>query len=123
MRTPLQYALTYPRRKPCPAERLCLHELGQMTFFPPDSDKFPSLRLGRLVAEKGGTLGAVLNAANEEANAMFRAGRIGFTDIVAMTEEVMNQHEFVADPDMVQLLSADSWARREFDRHLACKPA
>ena len=121
MRTPIQYALTYPRRRPCPSEHLCLYTLGQMTFHRPDPEKFPSLRLGREVAERGGTSGAVLNAANEQANEMFRAGRIGFADIVAVTEETLRRHELVTDPDLSELLAADAWARAEVDKTAACR--
>jgi 1-deoxy-D-xylulose-5-phosphate reductoisomerase len=113
MRVPIQYALTYPQRLACPAERLCLHTLGKMTFFAPDAERFPSLRLGHAVAQRGGTTGAVLNAANEEANALFRAGSIGFADIVALTEEVLGQHTCVDEPDLGALLSADGWARQK----------
>ena len=104
MRMPIQYALTYPRRLDCPGTPLCLHTLGKMTFFPPDLDKFPSLRLGHLVAELGGTSGVVMNAANEEANTMFRCGRIGFSEIVEITEEVLSGHRVVSDPDLDTLL-------------------
>ena len=55
--------------------------------------------------------GAVFNAANEEANALFRAGAIGFTDIVALTESVLNEHTCVDEPDLDGLLAADAWAR------------
>jgi 1-deoxy-D-xylulose-5-phosphate reductoisomerase len=123
MRTPIQYALTYPRRMPCPADRLCLHKLGKMTFFQPDMERFPSLRLGHAVAEKGGTTGAVLNAANEAANALFREGKIEFTDIVALTEDVLSRHEYLADPSLHELLAADAWARNEVARSLACRQA
>ena len=123
MRTPIQYALTYPRRRSSPAQRLCLHTLGKMTFFAPDPERFPSLRLGHLVAAKGGISGAVLNAANEEANAMFREGKIAFADIVALTEEVLNRHEHTADPNLSELLAADAWARKEVGECLACRPA
>jgi 1-deoxy-D-xylulose-5-phosphate reductoisomerase len=113
MRVPIQYALTYPRRLACPAERLCLHTLGKMTFFAPDNERFPSLRLGHAVARRGGTTGAVLNAANEEANALFRAGAIGFMDMVALTEDVLARHDCVDEPDLAALLAADAWAREE----------
>jgi len=116
MRTPIQYALTYPRRLPCPAERLCLHTLGKMTFFEPDSKRFPSLRLGQEVARRGGTTGAVLNAANETANALFRQGQICFTDIVDLTADVLETHAVVDDPDWKAILQADAWARAEVSR-------
>jgi 1-deoxy-D-xylulose-5-phosphate reductoisomerase len=120
MRTPIQYALTHPRRVSGPAERLCLFAAGQMTFHRPDPERFPSLRLGHLVAERGGTTGAVLNAANETANELFRAGRIGFTDIVLVTEEVLHRHEIVANADLEALMAADAWARAEVTRSVAC---
>ena len=111
MRTPIQYALTYPRRLTCPSPRLRLDQLGQLTFDAPDPQRFPSLSLGHDVAQGGATYGAVLNAANEEANALYRAGKLGFTDIVALTRDVVDRHEPVEDPSLGDLLEADRWAR------------
>ena len=67
MRLPIQYALTYPQRLPCGAERLSLAQVGSMSFFAPDDSAFPALRLARQAAARGGNAGAVLNGANEYA--------------------------------------------------------
>ncbi|HNO78397.1 MAG TPA: 1-deoxy-D-xylulose-5-phosphate reductoisomerase [Phycisphaerae bacterium] len=122
MRTPIQYALTYPKRLPCPASRLSLTRLGQLTFYEPDPDRFPSLRLGHQVAATGGSTGAVLNAANEVCNALFRQGEIGFCDIVRLTEDVLNAHNRVDEPSLDELINADNWARREVETMLAASP-
>ena len=87
-----------------------LYTAGQAEF-----EKF------KFVAAEGGTSGAVLNAANERANEMFRAGNISFTDIVAITEDVLRQHECIAAPTLAELLAADSWARSEVERSTACR--
>ncbi|GJM26692.1 MAG: 1-deoxy-D-xylulose 5-phosphate reductoisomerase [Phycisphaerae bacterium] len=122
MRTPIQYALTYPRRFPCPASRLSLTKLGQLTFHEPDPQRFPSLRLGHQVAAEGGSSGAVFNAANEVCNELFRQGKIGFCDIVRLTEEVLNLHDRIDHPSLDELINADNWARREVETVLAASP-
>ena len=116
MRTPIQYALTYPERKPCPAAPLDLFAVGTLTLRRPDEDRFPAIRLGKEVARRGGTAGAVLNAANEQAVALFRNSLIEYADIARLTETVMNEHTFCADPTLDDLLRADQWARDELTR-------
>lgn len=116
MRTPIQYALTYPHRRACPAPRLDLCALGGLTLLPPDLERFPALRLGHEVSRRGGTAGAVLNAANEAAVELFRAGEIGYADIVRLVEETLQRHESVSQPTLEQLLRADRWARNEVTR-------
>ncbi len=116
MRTPIQYALTYPERYPCPSERLNLIELKQLSLHPPDPERFPALRLGHEVAERGGTSGAVLNAANEAAVRLFRDGVIQYHDIARYTERALAQHEFMASPGLDDLFAADRWARQEVTR-------
>ncbi len=118
MRLPIQYALTFPQRKPGRCRRLDLHELGQLTFEPPDPQRFPALRLGFEVAAKGGTAGAVLNAANEAAVTAFRDGRIGFTQIAELVAHCLRTHDWIADPGLEEILQADSWAREELERCL-----
>lgn len=120
MRTPIQYALTYPDRQPCPSDALDLLSHGPLTFHAPDPTKFPALRLGHETARRGGTAGAVLNAANEAAVALFQAGGIRFTEIVGLTEEVLARHPFQADPSLDDLLEADRWARDEVTKCTAC---
>ncbi|MCG8585372.1 MAG: 1-deoxy-D-xylulose-5-phosphate reductoisomerase, partial [Pirellulales bacterium] len=84
MKLPIQYALTWPARTESPAAKLDLTESTNLTFEPPDRERFGSLDLGYEAASAGGTVGAVLNAANEAAVASFLAGEIKFTDIVPM---------------------------------------
>lgn len=113
MRTPIQYALTYPARRPCPSKRLDLTAVGTLTFEAPDLDRFPALRLGFEAARRGGTAGAALNAANEAAVELFREGRIGFADIARLTGRVMDAHAWEASPALETLLAVDAWARDE----------
>ncbi|MFQ5589993.1 MAG: 1-deoxy-D-xylulose-5-phosphate reductoisomerase [Phycisphaerae bacterium] len=120
MRTPIQYALTHPDRRPCPSERLELSRLGRLTLERPDLDRFPALRLGYMVAEREGTSGAVLNGANEAAVELFRDGAIHYLDIARHTERVLTEHKTITTPTLDDLLQADRWARREVNRCLTC---
>ena len=115
MRTPIQYALTHPNRLDGCSTRLDWSKIKEMTFEQPD-ERFPALQLGYEVIRLGGTSGAVVNAANEIANEMFRAGNIRFGEIVRRVEDVLARHKksgFIAEPTLEQLLGADAWARRE----------
>ncbi len=115
MRTPIQYALTHPERVDGCSSRLEWSKIKEMTFEVPD-ERFPALQLGFEVVRLGGTSGAVVNAANEAANEMFRAGELRFGQIVERVEAVLRWHikaGFVALPTLEQLLAADAWARRE----------
>jgi 1-deoxy-D-xylulose-5-phosphate reductoisomerase len=89
MGIPILYALTYPRRLPCPADRLDLTRVGPLTFEPPDVGRFPCLGLARQALVAGGTAPVVLNAANEVAVAAFLDGRIGFGRIAALIGEAL----------------------------------
>jgi 1-deoxy-D-xylulose-5-phosphate reductoisomerase len=113
MRTPIQYALTYPERVPGRAAPLDWRQARRLTFEPPDEERFPALRLGMQAARAGGSSGAVLNAANEAAVARFRAGALRFVDIVAVTADVLHRHSCIAAPTLTELLAADAWARQE----------
>jgi 1-deoxy-D-xylulose-5-phosphate reductoisomerase len=111
MRMPIQYALTYPDRKPGTTRQLDLKQAFNLTFQPPDTDRFPSLRLAYQAAKAGGTMGAVLNAANEAAVEAFLHHRIGFGEISKLVELTMVGHDVLACPNLEQLLAADRWAR------------
>jgi 1-deoxy-D-xylulose-5-phosphate reductoisomerase len=111
MRLPIQYALTYPYRLPCPAPALDRSQNWELTFQPADPARFPALQLGFEVADAGGTAGAVLNAANEEAVGLFLAGQIRFTDIVTGCRDVLENHHFEPQPTLQQLLKLDLWSR------------
>jgi 1-deoxy-D-xylulose-5-phosphate reductoisomerase len=89
MGIPILYALTYPRRLPCPAERLDLTQVGALTFEEPDVQRFPCLGLARRAMQDGGCAPVILNAANEIAVAAFLEGRIGFTQIPTLIAEAL----------------------------------
>jgi 1-deoxy-D-xylulose-5-phosphate reductoisomerase len=111
MRTPIQYALTYPDRLPGCGRRMDWSKQAQLTFEPPDPDKFPALAIAYDVARRGGTFGAVMNAANEVAVDSFLAGRIAFGRISEVVSLTIERHRPVASPSMDDLLEADRWAR------------
>jgi 1-deoxy-D-xylulose-5-phosphate reductoisomerase len=116
MRLPIQYALTYPERCVSPAPRLDLKRFFRLDFEPPDEERFPALALGKEVAHRGGTAGAVLNAANEAAVAAFLDGQLGFSEIVPACRAVVECHNFDPNPTFETLLQLDSWAREETTR-------
>lgn len=112
MRLPIQYAFTYPKRLPNNYRRLNLFECGPLLFERPDLQRFPALKLAYDAGKAGGTAPAVLNAANEEAVAAFRAGRIGFMDITRIVAETLGKHiNSNAIPDLGTILEADAAAR------------
>jgi 1-deoxy-D-xylulose-5-phosphate reductoisomerase len=116
MRLPIQYALTYPGRVSGPAKRLNWRELGAWQFEQPDHETFPALQLGYEVARRGGTCGAVLNAANEAAVSRFLAGELRFLDITRACRAVLDHHNFSARPSLADLHAIDRWARLEVSR-------
>lgn len=116
MRLPIQLALLYPERISGPAKRLNWSELSQLSFEPPDRETFPSLDLGFEVASRGGTCGAVVNAANEAAVARFLAHDLAFLDIVRCTRAVFAHHHFEPNPTLQSLWALDRWARQEVAR-------
>jgi 1-deoxy-D-xylulose-5-phosphate reductoisomerase len=120
MRVPIQYALTYPERRPSPVPAADLTKVGRLDFASPDLERFPALALGYRAAEVGGTMGAVLNAANEVAVAAFLERRMPFTDIPRVVADVMDRHEPLTDPSPAQILECDRWARQEADAWVAC---
>jgi 1-deoxy-D-xylulose-5-phosphate reductoisomerase len=116
MRLPIQYALLYPERVGGPARRLAWEELRALHFEKPDQETFPAVQLGYEVARRGGTCGAVLNAANEAAVGRFLAGSLRFLDIPRVCRAVLDAHEFNAQPTLQELLAVDRWARQEVAR-------
>jgi len=113
MRLPIQYALSYPRRLPGPARRFDFTRGFALEFAPPDPARFPALALGHEAESRGGTAGALLNAANEEAVRGFLAGRLRFTDIAAVCGRVLEAHPFQDDPTIEDIRRLDAWAREE----------
>jgi 1-deoxy-D-xylulose-5-phosphate reductoisomerase len=113
MRIPIAYALAYPDRVDRPAEPLDLAAVGGLTFFEPDERRFRALALARRALSAGGTMPAVMSAANEEAVALFLENRIGFLSIVKLVDDVMERHNPIAAPSLADIVRADRWARDE----------
>ena len=111
MRLPIQLAMTYPARLDCPVEPLDLFSCGSLTFSKPDMENFPCLALARQCAKAGGTACPVMNGANEEAVALFLAGKIGFYDIYERVRAAVDSVPFIASPDLGQILESDRLAR------------
>jgi len=113
MRIAIQYALTYPERLPNNFSRLDLLKVGEITFESPDYKAFPCLKLAIEALKTGGTMPAVLNAANEVAVSMFLEEKIGFMDIPRIIEEIMDKHEVNISPSLDDIIEVDMWARME----------
>lgn len=111
MRTPISYALSYPERLPPQWEKLTLELMQGLTFEEPRWDDFPCLRMAYEAGRTGGTMPAVLNAANEVAVELFLKEKIRFTDIAHVLEKVMKEHDTVAEPELDDILEADKWGR------------
>jgi 1-deoxy-D-xylulose-5-phosphate reductoisomerase len=110
MRLPIQYALLYPERVDTELPRLQLTEVGRLEFESPDLNRYPCLRLAYEAAKIGGTMPAVLNAANEVAVQLFLAQQIPFTLIPALVEQAMEAHT-PRQATLEAVLEADAWAR------------
>jgi len=108
---PIQYAVTWPDRVPNALEPLDFARLARLEFEAPRTGDFPALDLARRAGEEGGTLPAVLNAANEVAVDAFLSGRIGFPAIWETVAAVMADHRNTSHPSLEQILAADAWAR------------
>jgi 1-deoxy-D-xylulose-5-phosphate reductoisomerase len=110
---PIQYAVTWPERVPNSLPPLDFGKLRQLEFATPRYEDFPALNLARRAGETGGTLPAVLNAANEIAVSAFLERKIPFPRIWQIVERAMDRHTNVAHPDLDAILRADQWARVE----------
>jgi 1-deoxy-D-xylulose-5-phosphate reductoisomerase len=111
MRTPIAYALGWPRRMAAPSARLDLAQLGQLSFEPPDFERFPCLRLAREALLAGGSAPTVLNAANEVAVEAFLKGSIGFGSIARTVDQVLGQSDTGAADSLDDIAAADAAAR------------
>lgn len=113
---PIQYALTYPERIGSDRVQTNLAKLGSLTFEEPDGERFPALQLARRAGEAGGTMPAVLNAANEVAVDAFCAHKIRFDQIPQLVARTMDRHTLAPHPNLQEILAADAWARQEAAR-------
>jgi 1-deoxy-D-xylulose-5-phosphate reductoisomerase len=119
MRIPIQYALMDGERALNKFQLISLPEAGPLTFEEPDTEKFPCLELAFAAGKKGGTMTAVLNAANNEAVRLFIEKKIKFTDIPVLVKQAMDKHFNTSDPTLDDILSADLWAKKEIITGLA----
>lgn len=111
MRTPISYALSYPDRLPPQWEKLTLALMQNLTFEEPRRKDFPCLDMAYAAGRAGGTMPAVLNAANEVAVELFLKEKIGFTDISKVLDRVMGEHSALSKPSLDDILKTDDWAR------------
>ena len=116
MRTPIAYAMAWPQRMPAPSPRLDLHEIGELTFEDPDTDRFPALRLAREALHAGGSAPTILNAANEVAVRRFLDGEIGFLDISAVVEKTLENVTNSAINSLADVVSIDEMARQSAEK-------
>lgn len=112
MITSIAYALSYPRHLETGADSLKLEDIGNLTFEKPDMEKFRCLSLSREALRQGGSMPAVLNAADEVAVHMFLKERIGFLDIPELIDRVMSQHVCHPINNIQDVIDADRWARK-----------
>lgn len=112
MRLPIQYALTYPERDYLiGGESLDLAKIASLTFKKPDFERFRALALAYQAGKSGGSMPCVLNGANEQANELFRNGKIEFLEIENLVEKALNKHQLVKNPTLEKLIEIDAWAR------------
>lgn len=111
MRIPIQYALTWPLRGDPPVRRLDLTEIGKLTFFKPDREAFPAIELCRTAIEKGGAYPTAVNAANEQANLLFREGKISFCAISEVVADTLSR-TLPAISTVEDILAVDAECRR-----------
>jgi 1-deoxy-D-xylulose-5-phosphate reductoisomerase len=116
MKLPIQYALTWPNRQPGVAAKFDWTRSCRLEFEPADAERYPALGLGLECARRGGTTGAVVNAANEAAVAGFLAGKVAFHQIVPLCRRVLEHHHFDPSPTLDRLFELDAWARQEVTR-------
>lgn len=112
MRIPIQYAVTYPERYPSPVGELNLSQIGKLTFFEPDYDTFKCLKTCKKALSMGGAATAIANGANEEANMLFRQGRISFLDIGELVSGAVDSIKNFEPKTVDDVLSADKLARQ-----------
>ena len=127
MKLPILYCLSWPERLETPWRRLDLTAVGQLTFRQPDPAKYPCMQLAYAAGRAGGTMPAAMNAANEQAVALFLEEQIAFVDIPRLIERVCDRHrvDLKADPALADVLATDAWARqavREFAAGSGARP-
>jgi len=125
MKLPILCCMSWPERIETPWRRLDLTEVGSLSFRPPDAARYPCMGLAYAAGRAGGTMPAVLNAANEQAVALFLAERIHFLDIPRLIEQVCERHgpDRMPQPSLEDVLAVDGWARRAVEEAASRRPA
>jgi 1-deoxy-D-xylulose-5-phosphate reductoisomerase len=118
MRGPIGYALSYPERLDDAVSRLELDKIEKLTFFKPDTESFPCLKYAYDALREGGTMPAVLNAANEAAVNAFLEKRISFNDIPVIINKTMHSHSTKQTADILAVTDADRWAREKAEEYI-----
>ncbi len=111
MKGAIAYALSYPERLPLNQPSLYFDRIGVLNFEKPDTERFPCLGLAYAACKAGGSMPAVLNAANEVAVESFLNANIGFLDIPEIIQKTLAEHRIVSDPELTDIIAADRWAR------------
>jgi 1-deoxy-D-xylulose-5-phosphate reductoisomerase len=113
MKLPILYCLSWPERLETPWRRLDLTTVGQLTFRAPDPAKYPCMELAYAAGRAGGTMPAVMNAANEQAVALFLDEQVHFLDIPRLIDAVCERHkaDLTANPSLDDVLAVDAWSR------------
>lgn len=116
MKLPIQYALTYPHRLPMSGKKLSLTDIGNLTFYKPDMEKFKCLRLAFRALDMGDSACVVLNGANEEAVRLFLERKISFLDIGDYIERTLDRHEVIENMTVDDVVALDRWSRETLVR-------
>ena len=116
MRTPIAFALAWPKRMSAPSPRLDLNKIGQLTFENPDESRFPALRMARESLDAGASAPTILNAANEIAVRKFLDGEIGFLDICQIVEQTLEKVDNISINSLEDVFSMDKIARHTAER-------
>ena len=116
MKVPIQHVLTYPARKANDLESLNLAQISELTFEEPKTGLFPCLNYAYQAGKTGGTMPAVLNAANEIAVGEFLSGQLNFVQIAEVIAKVMEKHQVINEPELKDILDADKWARKSAEK-------
>lgn len=111
MRIPIQYALTYPLRRPSPCERLDFSSIGRLTFEEPDTERFPALDTAYRALARGGNACCIMSSADEQAVKAFIEGKIPFTAIHEVIEEALETVPFIHEPDLDAIYETDRLAK------------
>lgn len=119
MGTPIAYALSYPQRLPLRQDPLDLTGLSGLTFFQPDLERFPCLRLALEAGKTGGSMPVVLNAANEMAVSFFLKEMVHYQEIPVIIADVMGQHDPFIPQGLEEIMGIDAWARKQAEAWMA----